>query len=287
MIPLLFLLICCLSTHGQNLDFPDSNAVWSVFEQKYFVEGDSVLNGTVYQKYYLSNDSALATSSFFALVRKEPGTRRILAIPAGSTAVDEVTLYDFSLQTNDITSVHPLSFPPASEGIVVRVAGVDSVLILGDYHKRLRIVGVEQNTGFLEYWIEGIGSTFGVFNPGITGFVVFDYPYPTLLCYERNNEYLYRNPDYSSCYEKQDVGIDQLDAPKSISISPNPASDHIRISSALKIENYRIETMLGKVVATGELYSGSEVVEVGGLPAGIYVLRVRVEEEILSIKFVK
>ncbi|MBK8846793.1 MAG: hypothetical protein IPO27_09730 [Bacteroidetes bacterium] len=105
---LLTIVLASMSVHGQNLNFPDSTAIWSVYDEKYFVDGDSTYNSVNYKKYLFTNDSIVTTGTFFALLREDTVQKKVFSIASGST--QEQLLYDFSLSVNDTITVYPISF---------------------------------------------------------------------------------------------------------------------------------------------------------------------------------
>ncbi|MDI9310661.1 MAG: M14 family zinc carboxypeptidase [Limnohabitans sp.] len=69
-----------------------------------------------------------------------------------------------------------------------------------------------------------------------------------------------------------------------LTISPNPASDSIEISSITDIKNYRIIDMNGKIIREDELNSKS--INVSTISEGIYLFEVSKEKEKKQIKFI-
>jgi hypothetical protein len=250
--------------------FPDSNAVWSVFNQKYFVSGDSTLNMLNYKKYFFSSDSIplLTNGAFFALVREDTLAKRVWAILKDSA--NEKLLYDFSLEVNDTTTVFPASnFFYVPDGIKIIVEQSDSVLIDGQYRKRLKIIGADQNTYLPEYWIEGIGSTFGPFNSGFVGFIIFDAPYPVLICFEQDGQLLYHDLNFPDCYEPLPVGINEEERIAVLNVFPNPVNNVLFIqgSDISRVELFDITGKMLKECACREL-------DLHNIDTGVYIVRV-------------
>ena len=285
---LILCLIIILTTKlvfGQNLNFPDSNAIWSVYKEKYFVDGDSTYNAIDYKKYYFSNDSIVATGSFFALLREDTILKKVFSIAAGNSL--EHLLYDFSLSINDTVTVYPVSFPFYSGPILIKVVFIDSILVGNNYHKRLKVSGVNQSTGFDEYWIEGIGSTRGVFNAGITGYIVSDVYYPILICYDKGGVNLYSNPNFASCYEDYPVGIKENILNFKTLLFPNPATSMIFIQSENEIKSYKIESLLGQLIKQQKLNAKSFSIDISNLVDGIYLVNLTTENGTEVKKLVK
>jgi len=273
---------------GQYHHFPDSNAVWSVYNQKYFVSGDSIINLMSYKKYHFSNDSipTLSNSTFFALLREDVLLKKIFAIAKDNNS--ERLLYDFSLGVNDTITVFPLSFFHfISSGIKIKIDQIDSIIINGQYRKRLKIVGVDENTYYPEYWIEGIGSTFGPFNSGITGRVICDIYYPELLCFEQDGLLLYDNPNYLDCFEPYPTGINENKILYDVRIYPNPTQNIINIESDSKIIRYRLISSIGQVIVCRNIFGNTHSIDITGYPTGTYLLFIETDKRIAIRKIIK
>jgi hypothetical protein len=275
------ILLALNSVMGQNINFPDSNAIWSIYDQKYYVDGDSSFNANEYKKYYFSNDSIVVSGSFFALVREDTVTRKVYAIPAGSA--QERLLYDFSLTIDDTAIVYPISFPISSGPVSIKVESIDSVLLSGNYHTRFKIVGVDFPNGEEEYWIEGIGSTMGIFNSGISGIFVTDITFPTLLCFEKEEATVYHNPNFTDCYETYPVGIEEADMAFGTHIYPNPTNSSFKIESEKEIIYYQLLSGTGKILLNGEVGSKLLTLDISDLPNGIYLITLKTNKG-MSVK---
>ena len=218
--------------------FQDSNSVWSVWDKKYFAMGDSTVNTKQYKKYYVSTDSIINYSAinFFALLREDSLTRKIFAIQKDS--VNEKLIYDFSLTFGDTTTVTPIGFSYYSSTIRIKINQVDSVLINSQYRKRYKVGCADFDMCPSEYWIEGIGSTYGPFNSGLTGVNLVDVPKPVLLCYEESGQLFYNNPGYTTCYAHYPtIGIDEVKTSDNQShIYPNPAQNSINFELNFETE---------------------------------------------------
>jgi hypothetical protein len=281
----LIIMLSLNSVIGQNINFPDSNAIWSVYDQKYFVDGDSSFNATEYKKYYFSNDSIVTTGSFFALLREDTMTRKVYAIAAGST--QENLLYDFSMTVDDTATVYPLSFPIYSGPISIKVESIDSILIAGNYHTRLKIIGVDFQYGMEEYWIEGIGSTMGIFNSGITGIFVTDITFPSLLCFEKEGVILYHNPDFTDCYEYYPVGIEETAPAFRLKIYPNPTNSSLKIESEKEIIYYKLLSCTGMILLEGKVGMTSFTLDISDFPPGIYLIALNTAKGTIVKKIIK
>lgn len=260
--------------------FPDSSAVWSVMDKKYFIKGDSIVNTIKYQKYFVSSDSIydINSGTFFALLREDT-TRKTYYIPKDS--ISEFLLYDFSLNTGDETTVYP-SFELFSGAINVKATQVDSILLGTAYRKRIKIIGVDQNTNYDEYWIEGIGSTMGLFNSGLTGFVIFDITYPSLLCFENNGASVYDNPDFNSCYEIGGTSINDIQDEIQLSIYPNPFNHSIKLEGKGRYSFY-VSDISGKALSTGNFVT-TTTIDFYSYTKGVYLINITSESGHRSVR---
>jgi len=143
---------------------PDSNAYFSISSYKFWFQGDTIINNKKYKKVFQQNYDTIADFNkaiYYAGVREDTINEKIICIQKDDGI--ERLLADFSLNPSDTTSVY--SFWPfgSPEKKLVNVKNVDSIQINDFYRKRINI-----DHGYLNYeesWIEGIGSTFGLFYP--------------------------------------------------------------------------------------------------------------------------
>jgi hypothetical protein len=272
----LFSLVITTGLFSQQTHFPDSNAIWSVWQTKYKVEGDSTYNGKTYQKYFSAQDSAIDANtdrSYVGMVREDTNAQKVYAIHPDST--QEHLLYDFSLSVGDTASVTPLVLYQTKVEVVVD--SIDTVMINGTTHRKIYISdGVTLSFG-LEFWIEGIGSTCGPLLPGYSISRPFHWPYPQLLCFERNGLKLYENQSYEDCYAKDPyVSVDEVRNDVSVKVFPNPTSNQLRIQSDLKISSFKVLSVTGQVLKAGML--SDQVISVNALNAGVYFLEITTQE---------
>jgi hypothetical protein len=281
-----FLFYLCLANLliAQGFHFPDSDAIWSVYNEKYYIEGDSMVNSKTYKKIYFSSDSNLNNGILFALFREDTTSRQVFAIRADSTS--EYLLYDFSLNVNDTASVYPTSFPYYSGPISISIDQIDSIMINGQYRKRFFIRGVQHNSNIPEYWIEGIGSTFGILNSGITGVTIFDIAYPTLLCFEQDGSLLYQNPAFTDCFEPYPIGISENKL-QALQIFPNPAKNALTVRSEEAVIEYKIFSSLGQIVGGDDVNSMSFSFNVSNYQQGMYFLHLKTKDGVVIKKILK
>ena len=282
---ILFSILSLNQLIGQHITFPDSNAIWSVYNVKYFVSGDTTINSLLYSKYYLSDEHAFENPSYYAALREDTLTQRVYYVPLYRN--EEKLLYDFSLVENDTVSVNPYSFSFGLHSTKLYVESIDSILIGNNFRKRIKIRDFEEQDFYDEYWIEGIGSTFGIFDSGLTGDIVFDVAYPFLLCFELNEEIVFQNPEFESCFEYP-PGVSTNDLfDVDITISPNPTSNKIMVNSEKEIQHYSVINQIGHEVIFNELNSSTFEIDLYTLPVGIYFIKFEVDDRMIVERVIK
>ena len=267
--------------------FPDSNSVWSVDLQKFLINGDSILNLVSYKKYYNTLDTNLTTSSlqFVGLVRSDTLNRKVYGIIKNQST--EKIMYDFNLNLNDSISVYSIGFGYSSAPNLVKVYSKDSILINGQYRKRLRITGYSNSMILTEDWIEGIGSTFGPLNSGISDLHYVDICYPTLLCQKQNGILNYINPTYNSCYYNPCwTGINEIFSDDNVLVYPNPSKNIITIKTKDQIKNISVFNSFGQLVDNANYNINAKTLNLSNFPNGIYLLKIIMTNKTIEKKII-
>jgi hypothetical protein len=251
----------------QYVHFPDSNAVWFMAffgTEICSLEGDTSVNNISYKKIF----GNISNTSLHGYLRDDTLSKKVYGFTTDTTS--EQLLYDFSLNVGDTTSV--FSFMWGTYGYAfVKVSAIDSILIMGQYRKRLAIVDLNGNVSLLpEYWIEGIGSTFGLFKSGITGHPPNSWGglgWPQLACFQQNDSLLYHNPNVSSCYTS--VGTPSLVKSNSIQMFPNPTKDKIYFTNLETNSTVSIYNCLGQLQQTFTIIDNNGI-DIANLSKGFY-----------------
>ncbi|HBH49358.1 MAG TPA: hypothetical protein DDX98_11995 [Bacteroidales bacterium] len=200
---ILYILLLTLSTNILSQEyyaFPDSLTIWSVNTDKYTVNGDTIINDQAYKKYYYSSGDSVFSyknAAYFAAVR-EDNQKRIWRIERD--AFEEKLLYDFSKSIGDTIVVHPMSANYfGRDSYHVTIVRVDSIIVHNSYRKRYTIGNVKGQTFVPKYWIEGIGSTRGLIDSGISQQLRGNIGYPELLCFT-TEQYTYHVSSNKDCF---------------------------------------------------------------------------------------
>ena len=270
--------ISCFSiSFAQNnySHFPDSNAVWSIWDRKITVNGDTTINGLQYKKYY-NADSNFSNPFYLAALREDVTTQKVFAFhPTDSV---ERILYDFSATAGDTVESQSIfaNMNSANQPLTFKVLEVDSISILGNYHKRLKVKSLCESQPIEDYWVAGIGSvSAGLFDAGMYGFcgaICFSAP-PVLLCYERDGNLLFDNPTYDNCIEYP-LGTTELEQEIGVSIYPNPTSVIVTITSKEPIDNYSIYTINNQLILSKKNNTNFVEVSFANLPSGVYYVKI-------------
>ncbi len=294
------MILISLSVSGQTSVYhplPDSNAVWNMYlyqmcfipwgitEQHYSITmvGDTLINGLNYHKLatphvqtITSGECPGVSKGLKGAYRQDVTLRKVFYIPTGDSV--EQLLYDFNLQVGDTVRGYTermAIFPDIVESI-------DSVLVGSNYHKRWYI-----NPCFGIYLIEGIGSTYGIFeaSPGC----ISDGPEFNLTCFQQDGMTQY--PDTTTdCQLLVDV-----DTPPGITdqinVFPNPSNGSFTVDLD-QPENFRelhLTGMAGNNILR-EPVAGRSRIRINDLPAGVYLLTLirndntTVNRKMISIK---
>ena len=258
------LLLISGQIYGQNyMPFPDSGAIWvnTIEEFQYFpvthcefmyatnycMNGeDTMINSNNYTKLRICE-----IGTYEGAIRDSSG--KVFFVPVDSTT--EVLLYDFTLDSGDTVYEGTWGTPWDIE-----VFGVDSILIYGQYHKRVHVdLGV---------WVEGIGNTAtGLLGTNVG---VLNYCFK-LNCFSVNDSTKFPNEVLESCY--LGVGLDQQEE-FNFNIYPNPNnSGKLTVEhSSISPIDYHLIDIQGKIIQEGILLENQI-----SLPQdqGIYILKLQ------------
>lgn len=263
---LLLLVIFSGITFGQTLI--DTNKIWNVvnclnfgpcWTESHKFEGDTTLNGNLYNKLLASSDSTLSSWYYYGAFREDTTGKVYTFVDS-----EDILFYNFDLESGDdfILQWYGLN-------IALTVEQVDSITLLnGETRKRIKF---DNNYG--EEWIEGIGSIFGL------PFVA--YPQYSadldheLNCFFENGELKYQNWNYDLCWYTT-VGIEEKQTEQSWTITPNPFNKSCKIKSDNNLVNNYEVRILNNHGTELEIYSNnSPEMEIGGdLKSGFYIIQI-------------
>jgi hypothetical protein len=273
-----------LNVSSQNyFSLPNTKAIWTVFHysqfgtniQKFGMFGDTIINSLSYKKIY--EDWAptfnINNASYRGAIREI--NKKIFIVHFTNNS--ETLLYDFNLNVGDTAKIITYT----GWQYAYKVASVDSINLNGLYHKRWKFNQYNPSFHYEEYWIEGIGSSFGLLSPLWSG---SDNCF-NLLCASQDSSLIYQylipaNPDcyWPIAYDCEGVlnpaSVHELtfENTKSI-IFPNPFSSSAILKTSIELNNatLKVYDILGQEVLTNTHLNGQEIKIIkGNLNSGNY-----------------
>lgn len=268
-------------SYGQSevyFSFPDSNTIWYFHYSQYFegqepvdvyytitISEDTLINEQEYHSLTIPNrlcssatNCAGISLGYKGAIREDTLTRKVYFIPPSEN--EEQLLYDFKWQVGDtLTGYMEFILEPDI------IQTVDSILIGDTYRKRWLL-----NPYHSIYLIEGIGSTYGLFERS-PGPVAEDFGY-SLICFQQNGSILY--PDTTTtCQFPNFINIgDKIQ--DQISIIPNPSNGSFIIKfDNLTLKEICIIDLMGNKYFTKNITSETYI-NIENLPVGLYLVTI-------------
>jgi len=227
-------------------------------EVKYFCQGDTVINDTIYKKLYYTGYAKPTMappeniSGYFGAIRNDTVNKRVWL----KTPYKYGILFDFNLKIGD-TYGYSCSAPADT------IQSIDSVLYCNKYHKRFN--------GRKVFIIEGIGSKHGLIpNLCLTS-------WSSLLCYSEKN-----NLSCDSC--ETPTSINKIEA-QGVLISPNPTNGFLKIQSDEIISSIEFFDLTGKLLCRYSNINATEA-EILTEQKGILILRFIISDKVFTKKVV-
>lgn len=246
--------------------------------------GDTLINSQIYHKLNITSIQVISstcgpntTIGYKGAIRQDSSIKKVFIVPPFSSA--EEVLYDFNLQVGDtIAGYLGTTFSTMPE----IVQSIDSVLVGGNYHKRWEV-----NALYQIYFIEGVGSTYGLIAQ-LPGGNISDQPTRAINCFSVNNTTLYPAiPTHCNLITSENA-IDAIT--NQITVFPNPFSEVITIQTTLSFKSASlvIYNSFGQEVKQINTISGkSFVMPRDDLSVGVYFFRMtEANETIYAGKFV-
>jgi len=225
----------------------------------YKLEGDTVLDEISYKLLHYTLYEDLSHFSYRAALREEPDGK---VFCRHSSSSDEILLYDFSLQPNDSISI---------DGHEYLVLDDIRDTIIGDVSRKKFTFFYSNHTYEKEIWIEGIGSEYGLLNPGA---LAFPGGMTYLLCSYENERLVWQNTDFNTCfYTNWDYDLVGEEKDDGIGVYPNPTKGNITITgeNLSKIEVFNI---VRQTIISSDCEGSSATIDMSGLPAGVYFFNI-------------
>lgn len=293
----LALLIHSLIGYAQDYTpFPTDSASWKVttyiygdcnswmgdncqYSDKLIVKGDTTIDDKIYSKLYLVEGTNIQNRTYLGGLR-EDDTKKVFY--RGDMHFDnyvcdslindstEILLYDFGLNIGD--SIRNINFGCARESVY----DIDSIEFAGKLRKRYTI----QRQGAINdnYWIEGVGSTKGLFYPLLNWFE-WDWE---LTCFEDN----ILDWETTECIT---VGIENINAiTLFVNLFPNPLLDESKLQwdrNQIRPKLIEVYNLVGEKVYT-TIPEGEELIikRSAFTNSGLYLINILTDKEIITKK---
>lgn len=237
---------------------------------------DTVIDQKVYKKVWISEDEDYEEWNFYGAFIREDSGRVFYRQMFG----EEGLIYDFNLGIGDSVIINN---PRASGEITLYFVEIDSVEIENGYRERWKLVSnIYENA---EYWIRGIGSETGVINSGTGVFGGLCGLY-TLLCEKENDELIYMNPGYESCYLFT-TDVDEGSSLSAFLLSYDQDEKLVQVSMSKRHESTIIISNISGIVITSEQINTTLFTyDMSAQKTGIYIITVVDSGNISSQKFI-
>jgi hypothetical protein len=299
---IIFITCCFMASmlaRGQEyLPLLEENKVWSISHEKQTLIGDTIINEITYKKLFFHNYLKELTQDslkYIAALREDTINKKVYFIWKGFNT--EVLLYDFSLDVGDtfeakspkfnFSGPEYFDFYPPSRLKVLMV--VDSV-IGGNSRKVLKLSIIDT---FLDYWIEGIGSTYGLFYAGFE--MIPDREYPFLLCLHDNGMTVYQENDpfgvnVETCYSEVSTNIKELDKiDLTLSITASFIQERLIVNCDTPLNEITVYSLNGTIIYQHRTSEGFDHHSINTVhwENGIYIIKAGNSSTFASKKIVK
>jgi hypothetical protein len=236
---------------------------WVVNEFTYVIQGDTMVMNTFYKKLYVqfngSNNYALR-----ALLREWTPEGKIYIYADDG---EEHLLFDYSLEAGESAMVYALSMD-----YEITIDSVTTVTVDGTERRKLHFL----DNGMPAFWIEGVGSIYGVVDPSLGNSA--DY-LPILFCFYEDNELKWTSyPNSFQCEDVLSVNSDDI-LVLQLTVWPVPFRENL---------NYETTAMTGRgtltiTTGTGQVVYHESLSHLGStrslhlpfLESGVYLLSIR------------
>lgn len=245
----------------------------------YTVEGDTLVAGNTYAKVYRQRLEEPA--SLYALVRESD--EQVLRYYSN---IGESVLYDWSLVVGDTVVVAPEDAMAIGVNDYVVISSIDTITLLDGQERRrwtcdfinLSYPSVHDTVpsvrdtvfGFGQY-IEDMGviNQRPIFSPLVyyLDYFLFLVPRPDLLCFERQGQLLWTNPDFDACVLN---ASENLARDATWSVYPNPVRDQLRIRGAPTGAMCTVVGADGRVCRPATPLTAEGSLDLAGLPPAVY-----------------
>lgn len=293
----------CVMARGQDyIPLIGENKVWSVSHEKFTFLGDTIINDSAYAKLFYHNfiqEFTPDSLEYVAALREDTINKKVYFVWKDYNT--EVLLYDFSLNVGDTFHAQypefsfsgPTYFVHSINPRYLDVSRVTDSIIEGKSRKVL-VMANHYSYDIEDYFIEGIGSRYGIIYAGYE--LEMDREYPFLLCLHENNTLVYQEEDPYSisqedpCYSIPTTSVDEsINNNLELTISSTLIDEKLSILSNAPLNEITILNLNGRNVYQ---YRSSEnitqlSINVAHWDSGLYIVRAGNSQHFVSKKIVK
>lgn len=239
----------------------------------YKITGETNIDTLEYKNVYYSEEQYPSNWSLFALLREDTNKRVWICDVDGD---NEFLLYDFSLAAGD-----SIMAGWWNDYFTACVDSVTQLDIAGESRSKFWLSNADY-PDYSETWTEGIGSSCGVLWP-CSQFTIVGGKY-ILLCMSQDEELLYMNPAYNTCYMTT-TGIGTTTQNQE-NIGPNPAHDFLNIENLKASGILSIELFSSSGQKLKSFNPGISYIDLREFIAGLYLLKIYQQNKILTYKII-
>jgi hypothetical protein len=234
-------------------------------------QGDTIITNKTYKKIFKSNDKNHEKWFVLRFIR-EDSTKKVYESP-NPELWGEFLLYDFNLDMGD--SIFTLD----------RYFYVDTIIYspFGNLKDTLKHIHIGN-----AIWIEGIGNIMEGILFGAQDFDLVG-AFCDLVCYFENDELIYHNPLFETCFPVNAVSAKNPAIETGIKIFPNPANHEItiRTQSGDRIQSIELVGLTGvSILKQAGINKAEYRLYTGSLRKGVYVLTVKTKNELKNQRII-
>ncbi len=267
---------------------------------KYFVNGDTSLNNTIYHKIYKDTSGQIKLAFLF---RNDTLNQKVKCRFVNENI--EHLLFNFNVNIGDTLSDIVMGYNnPNIQNNKLIVKKIDSILINNQYHKRIKLLNIYSsdisNQPYYIVWIDGFGNLSSGGILGSTGLLSY---YPRFVtCFEQNAQYFssepYDNQGYlfynDSISSSNSCNFNPLSLKNdvqelNITIYPNPVNNFVSIEFPELIEKeIRIYNADGQLIYYNRRNENKIVkIDFSNYDIGVYFITVIFNDYLLTKKILK
>jgi len=287
----------CASQEQESV-FPTSDAIWSiqlyvndqyVTEYRYGLFGDTIIDSKQYNKLYLLNDTLLHIDEndiYIGGFRQED--KKVYFLKSYDYE-KEYVLYDFGKEVGESITWLDL---PYYYGDWVEMDGFPAIAGIFDWEITREILDIkESDYGRIFHlsptylysivnsnWIEGVGSTAGLFWDFITYAMCYNSCYYKLSCMKLGDEWFYLDDNCDSCFNLEEGSwpnsLSNIDA-ESCFVFSNQLTKQIEIHATFLLGDcvFELLNLQGQVIQTEKLNSAHHFFSYVG-KQGVFLYRI-------------